>query len=30
VVNGGHDWPGWSGNMDINASREVWNFFKNY
>jgi polyhydroxybutyrate depolymerase len=30
IVNGGHDWPGWSGNMDINASREVWNFFKKY
>jgi len=30
VVNGGHDWPGWSGNRDINASREVWNFFKKY
>ena len=30
VVNGGHDWPGWSGNMDINASREIWNFFKKY
>ncbi len=28
VVNGGHDWPGWSGNRDINASREIWNFFK--
>ena len=30
VVNGGHDWPGWSGNRDINASQEVWNFFKKY
>jgi polyhydroxybutyrate depolymerase len=30
VVNGGHDWPDWSGNRDINASREVWNFFKKY
>lgn len=27
VVNGGHDWPGYSGNKDINASQEVWNFF---
>jgi polyhydroxybutyrate depolymerase len=38
VINGGHSWPGaienysWSGrkNMDINASVEIWNFFKNY
>ncbi len=28
VVNGGHDWPGAYGNMDINASAEVWNFFE--
>ncbi len=27
VVNGGHDWPGDWGNMDINASEEIWNFF---
>ena len=27
VVNGGHDWPGAYGNMDINASAEVWQFF---
>ena len=27
VVNGGHDWPGAYGNMDINASEEIWNFF---
>ena len=27
VVNGGHDWPGEWGNMDINASEEIWNFF---
>lgn len=27
-INGGrHDWPGQSGNMDIDATREVWNFF---
>ncbi|MFC1652589.1 LamG-like jellyroll fold domain-containing protein [Planctomycetota bacterium] len=38
VINGGHHWPGgetwWKGggnlNMDINASVEIWNFFKNY
>ncbi|MGK0390636.1 MAG: polyhydroxybutyrate depolymerase [Maribacter sp.] len=27
VNGGGHDWPGAWGNMDISASREVWNFF---
>ena len=27
VINGGHDWPGAYGNMDINASAEVWEFF---
>ena len=26
VVNGGHDWPGAWGNMDINASAEIWGF----
>lgn len=30
VVNGGHDWPGAYGNMDINTSREVWNFFSHF
>jgi polyhydroxybutyrate depolymerase len=38
VIDGGHSWPGavenysWSGktNMDINASAEIWKFFKNY
>ena len=30
IVNGGHDWPGSSGNMDINASQEIWNFFRQY
>ena len=28
VIGGGHDWPGFQGNMDINASEEVWNFLK--
>jgi len=28
VVGGGHQWPGFQGNMDINASEEVWNFVK--
>jgi len=27
VINGGHDWPGSSGNMDISATEEIWNFF---
>ena len=27
VNGGGHDWPGQWGNMDIDATREVWNFF---
>jgi polyhydroxybutyrate depolymerase len=30
VVNGGHDWPGYSGNMDIVAAEEVWFFFKRF
>lgn len=28
VIGGGHEWPGYRGNMDINASEEVWNFVK--
>ena len=28
VIGGGHDWPGRSGNMDIDATLEVWNFFE--
>ena len=28
VDGGGHDWPGRWGNMDIDATREVWDFFK--
>jgi len=27
VITGGHDWPGHWGNMEINASAEIWNFF---
>ena len=27
VINGGHDWPGASGNMDINSSQEIIDFF---
>lgn len=30
IINGGHQWPGHQGNMDINASQEVWNFVKEY
>ncbi len=30
VNNGGHDWPGSSGNMDIDASQEIWNFVSRY
>jgi polyhydroxybutyrate depolymerase len=28
VVKGGHDWIGKEGNFDLNASEEIWNFFK--
>ncbi len=28
IIGGGHDWPGASGNEDIDASDEIWNFFK--
>jgi polyhydroxybutyrate depolymerase len=27
VIGGGHDYPGQSGNMDIDATQEVWDFF---
>ena len=27
VIGGGHDWPGRSGNMDIDATFEIWKFF---
>jgi len=30
VINGEHDWPGSSGNMDINASQEIWKFVSKY
>jgi len=30
VINGGHDWPGSWGNMDVNAGREIWAFFEKY
>ncbi len=30
VLGGDHDWPGAWGNMDINASIEIWKFFSKY
>jgi len=30
VINGGHEWPGAWGNMDVSISHEIWNFFSNY
>jgi polyhydroxybutyrate depolymerase len=30
VTGGDHDWPGTSGNMDISASVEVWNFVSKF
>ncbi len=30
VIGGGHDWPGFSGNNDINASEQVWTFFNKF
>jgi polyhydroxybutyrate depolymerase len=30
IYGGGHDWPGAWGNMDINASAEIWKFFSKY
>lgn len=30
IIGGTHDWPGYQGNMDINASETIWNFLKNY
>jgi len=30
IINGGHDWPGSSGNKDINAGREIWLFFTEF
>tara|TARA_Y100001970_G_scaffold287028_1_gene410661 strand:- start:978 stop:2057 length:1080 start_codon:yes stop_codon:yes gene_type:complete len=28
IINGGHDWPGAFGNMDINSNEEIWEFFE--
>jgi|GEM_PF-976230 len=30
VNNGPHEWPGVAGNMDINASQVIWDFFSQY
>lgn len=30
VNNGGHDWPGSFGNMDINSTEEIWDFVSLY
>lgn len=30
ILGGRHKWPGYEGNMDINASKEVWHFVKQY
>lgn len=30
VINGGHDWPGSFGNMDISASEEIWRFVSKF
>ena len=30
VIGGGHDWPGSSGNMDINADAVIWSFVSKY
>jgi len=30
IIDGGHDWPGSFGNMDINATEEIWNFVSKF
>ena len=30
IIGGGHDWPGSFGNMDIDASLEIWDFVSKY
>jgi polyhydroxybutyrate depolymerase len=30
IINGGHDWPGKSGNQDIETGREIWSFFSQF
>lgn len=30
IIGGGHDWPGAWGNEDIDATKEIWNFFSRH
>jgi polyhydroxybutyrate depolymerase len=30
IVDGGHDWPGKFGNMDIDANTLIWNFVSKF
>ncbi len=30
IIGGGHEWPGTSGNMDINANVEIWQFLSKF
>jgi len=30
IIGGGHDWPGASGNMDIDANNEIWQFLSKF
>ncbi len=30
IIGGGHDWPGTFGNMDVDASLEIWNYVSQY
>ena len=30
ILGGDHDWPGSSGNMDVIATNEIWNFVSQY
>ena len=30
LINGGHDWPGTYGNMDIDANSIMWNFLSQF
>jgi len=30
IINGGHDWPGSTGNKDMETSRQIWSFFNTF
>ena len=30
IIGGGHEWPGTSGNMDVNANNEIWQFLSKF